>query len=180
MALPKNVEIPKGEGQFMKFQEGNNKVRILSDVITGWEGWKGSKPFRHEGDVCKISADQVDTNKYGNPAINYFWAMVVWDYIAKKVQVLEITQKKVMEALYAYEISEDWGDLKGYDVNIIRTNGDKVSYSVQAIPPKPLANEIRQAYEESKVDLKALFKGEYPMPRENVDISDTDDIPFDL
>lgn len=180
MALPENVQIPKSSGQFMKFEEGNNKFRILSEVITGWEGWKDKKPFRHEGDVCKIRIDQVDINQYGNPALNYFWAMVVWNYQEKKIQVLSVTQKKVMEALYAYEKSEDWGDLKNYDVNVIRVNGDKVSYTVQAIPPKPITAEIGKAYEESKADLKKLFDGEYPMGEDTKlsDGSDINDIPF--
>ena len=45
MALPQNVQIPKSS-QFAKLQMGANKFRILSDVITGWEGWKNNKPFR--------------------------------------------------------------------------------------------------------------------------------------
>jgi len=54
MAIPTGTKIPKSSGQFAKFEDGRNKFRILTDVVTGWEGWKDKKPFRHEGDVCKI------------------------------------------------------------------------------------------------------------------------------
>ena len=168
MAIPKGTEIPKSTNQFAKLQDGKNKFRILSDVVTGWEGWKDKKPFRHEGQVCKITADQVDTNKDGGPNINYFWAMVVWNYTTERVQVLEITQKTIMGPLYDLEQNVDWGDLKNYDIEINRKKeGDKTSYTVLGIPPKPLAPAIAKAYEESDADLSKLFSGEYPMPEES-------------
>jgi hypothetical protein len=54
MSLPKDVEIPKSSGQFMKLQDGKNRIRILSDVIHGWIAWKDKKPTRHEGSICKF------------------------------------------------------------------------------------------------------------------------------
>lgn len=178
MAIPKGTEIPRGSGQFAKLVDGKNKFRVLSDVVLGWEGWKDKKPFRHEGSVCKIKAEDVDLNQNGQPNINYFWAMVVWNYQDKKVQVLEITQKTVMGPLYELEQNPDWGDLKGYDVEINKKKeGDKIKYYVLGIPPKPLSAEIEQAYKESDVDLSKLFKGEYPMATDN-DIT-AEDIPFE-
>lgn len=166
MALPQNVEIPKSS-QFGKLQMGANRFRVLSDVITGWEGWKDKKPFRHEGDVCKIKPEQVDLNQNGKPNINYFWAMVVWNYAEKTVQVLELTQKTIMNCLYDMEKNEDWGDLKNYDIEINKKKeGDKTSYTVLGIPPKPLNPIIVTAYSETEIDLSKLFKGEYPMSKE--------------
>jgi len=177
MAIPKGTEVPKSSSQFMKLQDGVNRFRVLSDMVVGWEGWKDRKPFRHEGQVCKIKAEQVDLNQNGNPNINYFWAMAVWNYSEKKVQVLEITQKTIMTPLYDMEQNPDWGDLKGYDIEINKKKeGDKTSYTVLAIPPKPLSAEIIKAYEDSKVDLTKLFSGEYPM-EESKPVND-EDIPF--
>lgn len=175
MALPKDIKIPKSSGQFAKLQDGANKYRILSDVIYGWEGWKDNKPFRHEGEVCKIKNDQVDLNQNGRPNINYFWAMVVWNYSEKKVQVLQLTQKTIMSPLYDLEQNEDWGDLKGYDITINRKKeGDKTTYTVAPSPHKPLTEEIQTAYKESDVKLEKLFEGEYPMDEE-----ESEDIPFE-
>jgi len=170
MAIPKDIKIPKSS-QFGKLQDGVNKFRVLSDIIYGWEGWKDNKPFRHEGEVCKITPDQVDLNQNGKPNINYFWAMVVWNYQTKQVQVLELTQKTIMTPLYDLEQNEDWGDLKNYDIQIKKEKvGDKTNYTTLGIPPKPLAPEIKQAYEESDVKLEKLFEGEYPMDTEEEEI----------
>lgn len=165
MAIPKNIVIPKSSSQFMKFQDGLNRFRVLSDIVFGWEGWKNNKPFRHEGDVCQIKPEQVDLNQNGKPNINYFWALVVWNYKEKKIQVLEITQKTIMSVLYEYEQKEEYGDLKGYDVEITKKKeaGDKTTYTTIALPPKPLAKEIEEAYIDTDVDLKKIFEGEYPM-----------------
>ena len=103
MSIPKGTEIPKGSGQFAKFQAGKNNFRVLSDVVIGWEGWKDKKPFRHEGQVCKIKPEDVDLNQNGKPNINYFWDMAVWNYEDKRVQTLEITQKTIMKTLYELE-----------------------------------------------------------------------------
>lgn len=181
MAIPKDVKIPKSTGQFAKLQDGRNKFRFLSDIVRGWEGWKDKKPFRHEGDTCKIKDAQVDKKPDGKPNINYFWAMAVWNYAEEKVQVLEITQKTIMTPLYDMEQNADWGDLKGYDIEINKKKeGDKTSYTVLGIPPKPLSDAIKQAYEDSDVDLTKLFAGEYPMAKEEVkaDEVNPDDIPF--
>ena len=173
MAIPKDVQIPKSEGQFAKLEEGKNKFRVLSDIIRGWEGWKNNKPFRHEGDVCKIKPEQVDTNKYGNPNINYFWAMVVWNFNEERIQVLQITQKSIMTPMYDLEQQEEWGDLKNYDIVINRTKeGDKTKYSVNPLPHKELSADIRQAYEETKITLEKIFEGEYPI-EEDINLEDT-------
>lgn len=184
MAIPKNIEIPRGSGQFMKFQEGKNKFRVLSDVVIGWEGWKDNKPFRHEGQVCKIKPEQVDLNQNGKPNINYFWAMTVWDYKSNAIQVLEITQKTIMGVLYELEQTEEWGDLKNYDVQVTKEKKDgKTVYTTTAIPPKPLSKEIVEAYKATEIDLSKLFEGKYPMDDVTAvvvdgDVIDENDIPF--
>ena len=41
MSIPKDVKIPKGSSQFMnlrKLDAGKYRIRVLSDMITGWEG----------------------------------------------------------------------------------------------------------------------------------------------
>ena len=165
---------PVGSSQFAKLQDGVNRYRFLTDPVFGWEGWKDKQPFRHEGEVCKIKPEQVDLNQNGKPNINYFWAMVVWDYKDKAIKVLEITQKTILSPLYDLEQNPDWGDIKGYDIEINRKKeGDKTSYTFLGIPPKPLSKEIETAFKETKVDLQALFKGDYPM-----DVP-VDDVPFD-
>ena len=175
MSIPKNIVIPRGSSQFAKFQDGVNKFRFLSDIIYGWEGWKDQKPFRHEGETCKIKPEQVDLDRNGRPNINYFWAVIVWNYKENKVQVLEITQKTIMSMLYEYEQKEEYGDLKGYDVEISKSKeGDKTTYKTIGMPPKPITKEIKIAFEETDVKLEKIFEGEYPITEE----IESDDVGF--
>lgn len=167
MALPPNVDIPRSTGQFAKLVDGKNRFRVLSDAVIGWEGWKDKKPFRHEGAVCRIKPEQVDLNQNGLPNINYFWAMVVYNVLDKKIQILELTQKTIMQVLKTFEDSPDWGDLKGYDIEISRVkNGDKTTYTTIAFPPKPISQEVQALYDKTEIDLKKLFSGEYPISEE--------------
>ena len=166
MAIPKDATVPKTASSFFKPEEGKkHKVRVLSDFVIGWEGWKDGKPFRHEGAVCQISSDEVDhDDTYDRPKINHFWAAAVWNYDEKRVQVYQITQRTVMQALKSLEDHEDWGDLKKYDITVARSKKDgKTSYEVNPVPPKPLSDDILFAYDEANVDLTALFRGEYPI-----------------
>ena len=174
MAIPQGTQIPKSSSQFANLEEGGNRFRFLSDVVVGWEGWKSKKPFRHAGAVCQIKAEDVDLNMNGKPAINYFWAVVVWNYAEKQVQVLELTQKTIMNPLYEMEQNEDWGDLKNYDVQINKKKeGDKTTYTVMGIPPKPVSAEILEAYNSTTVELDKLFEGGYPISDDgSVDIED--------
>lgn len=171
-SIPNGTTIPKSSGQFAKFQDGKNRFRFLSDVVIGWEAWKDRKPVRHAGDVCKFKPEDADLNQNGKPNINYFWAAVVWNYQAEKadgkfigkVQVLEITQKTVMGPLLDLENNPDWGDLRNYDIEINKkTEGDKTNYTVIAIPPKPIADEIADAFLKTEVKLEKLFEGGYPI-----------------
>jgi hypothetical protein len=175
-SIPQDVTIPKSSGQFVKLQEGKTRVRVLSNAVVGWEGWKNNKPFRHEGNVCKIKPEQVDLNQNGNPNINYFWAFVVWNYTEKKLQIWEITQKTIMTVLKDFEDSNDWGDLKLYDIEVSKTKvGDKTTYTTIGIPPKPVSEEIKNLYASTEIDLSKMFSGDYPI----TETVDTNDVPFD-
>lgn len=168
MALPKDVQVPKSPSQFFKPEEGKkHKVRVMSDFVIGWEGWKDGKPFRHEGAVCQISSEEVDhDDTYDRPKINHFWAAAVWNHDEKRIQVWQITQRTVMQALKGFEDNEDWGDLKDYDLTVAREKKDgKTSYTVTPLPPKALPPEAQFAYDEAEVDLTALFRGDYPMKK---------------
>ena len=89
--LPKEYESPATENKYMRLEQGDNSFRILSDAITGWELWTSEmidgkevrKPnrFRDEESIPMALIDPEAMPKH-------FWAMVVWNYQDKKVQIL--------------------------------------------------------------------------------------------
>lgn len=160
--LPKNYKAPAGSGNFMKFQDGENRFRILSEAKIGWEGWKDGQPFRREGIERNINDDEVDTDsKYGKPKpkINHFWAFMVYDYTDKKIKILSLTQKTIMKGIEALVNDADWGDPVKYDISVAKTKkGERTTYSIKSYPPKPIAKEVIALQKESELDIEDLFR----------------------
>jgi len=182
--LPPEYEKPASNSRYLKLQQGDNKIRILSAPITGWVDWT-----EQDGKRMPVRT------KEQQPAINpsqpprHFWSFVVWDYQEKNVKILEITQATIQDAIYSLQSTPEWGSPTNYDITIKKT-GEKMEtrYNVVAIPPQPVAQEIKEAYELEVIDLNELynngdpFKGvktedEAPTPTEEPEIN-TENIPF--
>jgi hypothetical protein len=155
--LPTNYEQPRTGGNYMKFQKGENKFRILSKPILGFEDWKDNKPLRFRMDSKPLKP--IDPKK----SIKHFWAMIVWNYQDSQIQILEITQSTIQSAIRNLAADEDWGSPFNYDIKVTRKGeGMETEYSVIASPKKPVTDEIKEALLNKPVNLEALFEGEDP------------------
>jgi len=154
--LPDSYELPQSGGNYMKLQDGENKIRILSKPIVGWLDWKDKIPYRFQ---MKQKPDKpLDKNP-----IKHFWAFIVWNYNEQSIQILEVTQQTIQAAIQNLSKDEDWGAPFAYDLKINK-KGSKLdtTYSVTPSPKKPLADEILQAALEKPCHLEALFTGADP------------------
>ena len=89
--------------------------------------------------------------------------MPVWNYKAKRVQILEITQKGIQRTLRSLAKDEDWGSPLGYNISVVRTGeGLQTEYETIPAPPSELSDEIKNAHAAMKINLEALFSGEDP------------------
>ncbi len=160
--LPKDTTIPSGSNGYVKFEEGETRLRILSAARVGWEGWKDNKPFRREGNEKNIDDDEVDIDERftKKPKVRPFWGMIVYDYGDAQVKFLTLTQKKIMKTLMDLAESKDWGDPMGYDLVITKEDTKPVSYTVKPIPPKKISAEVRDAFDASELDLDNLFESD--------------------
>lgn len=153
--LPEGYTAPKGD--YSKLEQGDNRFRIMSSPIVGWEDWKDKKPLRfrmNNKPQAPVDAEQP---------IKHFWAMLVWDYQMVKPAILEITQKSIQKALEALAGNADWGSPLQYDVIINKTgSGMQTEYTVTPVPPKPLQEGIANAFIGLSVNLEALFDGKDP------------------
>src|SRR6266436_1331299 len=104
----KDYEIPQ-ISKYMKFEEGENIFRILGSFINetavmGTVYWKtadkGRMPVRLKPNVA-VPASELELNpKTGEIEIpKHFWAFPVYNYRSKSIQILEITQKSIMNAI---------------------------------------------------------------------------------
>ena len=171
--LPKGYKVPKGPSNYVKFEEGETKIRILTDPVMGNQWWDTVvvdgkdklQPIRLDA-TKEIPADIIVRDKDKSDPdfrISHFWAMVVWNYNESRIQILEITQKTIMNKIENLLVSEDWGDPKGYDLTIVKS-GEKLEtkYDVIPTPPAEVAGEITKAHGETPVKLEALFENVDP------------------
>lgn len=159
--LPKGYKVPKSMsgGSYMKLQDGANKFRVLSPAITGYEFWTtDNKPVR-----VREYPKSMPANIRPDTKIKHFWAFTVWNYNEEAVQILELTQATIQNAINDLYVIAEWGDPMGYDIVITRKGeGLDTEYSVSPIPHKPVRGDITQAYEKMTITLDALFDGGNP------------------
>jgi hypothetical protein len=171
-----NYEIPS-TSNYMSWEDGDNKFRILGafsegTAIQGMEYWKtvGDKrtPIRYgkqaDGTYKPVPMSELEVNKFGNlDTPKYFWALPVWNYQDKKVQILEITQKSILKSIQQYIGNKKWGDPRDYDIIVNKgKEGDKTVYTVTVDPKEDVEQAIFDQYIQTKINIKALFKGEDP------------------
>lgn len=180
--LPEGYTIPS-TSQYMKFENGVNTFRILAKPIMGMEFWttktddKGvSKRFpnrKRMGETIKMSELEVnpESGKIDSPA--HFWAMPVWNYKDKQIQILEIKQKTVLEAIKSYIDNPKWGSPTEYDITVTKT-GEKLTtkYLVDHDPKEELDKEIAKQFKEMKINLEALFDGKDPFEQTGETLED--------
>ena len=164
--LPDNYQPPAASGgNYLKFAQGKTTFRIIGDsssgtAIVGWLGWSEEngkrKPHRS---TAKPPAGTFAENP------KHFWAFLAWNPEAERVQICEIVQRGIQDALRELINDPDWGDLKGYDVTIQRDgDGLDTSYTVIPKPKSALSGTSVEVIKESipKINLSALYTGDDP------------------
>lgn len=166
--LPKEYDSNKSlndtSGGYMKFTTGANRFRIMGSPIVGWEWWNETKDGKRAPHRVRIN-EKLDAGKIDDPeSVRRFWAMVVYNYDAKKIQILEITQKGIQQTLENLVADDDWGSpVQAYDIVITKT-GEKMEtkYEVLPKPKTEIDPEILAEYKATKINLEALYDGDDP------------------
>jgi len=168
--LPQDYETPNSGGNYMKFETGENRFRILSKPIIGWQDWKDKKPYRFR--MNEKPEKPFDPTK----AIKHFWAMIVWNCTKSKIEVLEITQVSVQSAISNLYKDADWGAPFGYDIKVTKTgSGLDTEYATNPVPHKATPQEAIDAFMSTPIDLEKLFDGENPFDTKKTPI---EPLPF--
>lgn len=149
--LPEGYKVPVNSN-YMKFQEGENTFRVLSPAVVGYEYWNNkNEAVRSQKGFAGIPADirYEDDKKTGESKpsrIKHFWAFAVWNVDAGKVQILQVTQQGVMDAIKALVDNSKWGDPKGYDITVTRSgSGFDTEYQTMPNPHSPVPAEAVEA-----------------------------------
>jgi hypothetical protein len=156
-------EVPQSSGgAYFKPQSGQNRVRILSDAVSGWSYWSNdNKCFRTPKRPEVTPNIRVKDGK--TDRVKHFLMMTVWDYASSSVKLWEITQSTIHRDLYDLDNS-DWGHPKGYDI-IVTKKGEQLNteYSVLPQPSTPLTQDILNAWAQQRINLEEIFLDGNPM-----------------
>jgi len=160
--LPEGYQVPQTQGNYMKLEKGDNKIRVMSSAITGFEYWTtDNKPVRSAQMFSETPNIKLDMN--GKKSIKPFWAFVVWNFDKEKIQILEITQTGIMNTIKALVDNPEWGNPNGYNLVIRRTgDGFDTEYSVTPSPHSPVPEKAKSEYERHTIELTKLYTGEDP------------------
>lgn len=181
--LDDDYEVPKKPGKYLKFQKGENRIRILGKPLLGWVAWKtgedGKKsPIRRATNEFKPG----EFDKKNEP--KHFWAMPVFDYATGMVKVLEITQSTIQTVIKDLSGNKKWGAPYAYDI-VITAVGDGMEreYSIIPDPKEPLSVEATDAWGaiQDTFDITRLMVNGDPFGDEgagNGGADSDDDIPF--
>ncbi len=184
--LPKEYKMPETVGGYMRFKQGDNQFRVLSEAITGYEYWtKDKKPVRLHKYPDSLPKNIQMNGDVPSP-VKHFWAFVVWNYDVKAPQILEITQKSIQKDIEKYIKNKKWGNPSGYDLTVTRSGeGLETEYATVAEPHAELPAEIKKAYESKYINLNALFDGADPFTKDSkapvdypTETITPEDIPF--
>lgn len=170
-----NYDVPDNS-PYLKFEEGDNTFRMLGSfskgtAIQGIVYWKTIDnkrtpirlPKNPDGTVPIVPASELEMNKFGKKdSPKFFWSLPVWNYKTKSVQILEITQKKIIEQVRKFIDNPKWGNPLDYDFIVTRKDEEITSYSVQVNPKEKIDPAIVQTYEDMKINIQALFSGDDP------------------
>lgn len=161
--LPNEYKIPKSSGIYAKLEDGDNKFIILGSVVLGWQYWNSqNKCIRMEQKPDKTPTD-LGTDQEGKPKrVQHFWAIPVYDISTEQVQILEITQKRLMGALQEIARDKDWGDpILNYQITIKKSGkGTDTTFQTLPVPYKGDISKVKEAYEESEIDMDKYFDAE--------------------
>jgi len=159
--LPQDYSAPRSSNNYMKLLDGENRFRILSQPVLGWEDWIDKKPVRYRME-----------DKPGKPydpakPLKHFWSFIVFNYAAEDIQVLHLTQASIRHAIEDLCKDSDWGHPSGYDIKIFK-KGQMVdtTYTVNPVPHKPLDSYLINCFNDKPCNLEALFDCADPFAKE--------------
>jgi len=171
--LEEDYTIPKSTGQYARLEDGDNKFIVLGSVVLGWQYWNTEKKcIRMENQPKQTPTDIGEDREGKQGKVRHFWAFPVFNLITDEVQILEVTQKRLMGALQDLSRDKDWGDpVLTYQITIKKSGkGTDTTFQTLPVPFKGKIEDIKQKYEESDVEMDNYFQ----VKENNGEVKDSD------
>jgi hypothetical protein len=160
--FPEGYTPSQGGGtDYTKLPEGTTRLRVVYEqMLMGWSYWDtNNKCHRFPFDKKPTSTPGIKDGE----KLKELYALGVYNYDTKRLEVWEITQATIKQQLFDYWHNEEYGKFTGYGLSIKRTgSGLKTEYGVVAGVPKPLPAEIQALADAKPINLQALIDGGNP------------------
>lgn len=164
--------VPQTPSNYMKIKDGDNTFRVLSGLVAGYQWFTENSDGSKRPNRVKTFDEVPDTIKDTQDSrkkAKYFWAMVVYNREEKMIQILQLTQKSIINPIEGYARSKKWGHPNQYDIVIrkVKKGSDPkdVDYSVIVDPKEEMDKEIVKQYEDMNINLEALFSNDDPFAK---------------
>ena len=148
-------DIPSGTGNFLKLEDGANKIRICTKALeVGYhEDKSGGK---YSTTVCLDEACELC--KAGKPK-KYKYAFLVLNRKDGKPYIYE-SPITVFRQIVAYERNDEYGDIRMYDITISKEGiGRNTTYGIIPSPKKSeLSDTEVKMIADSGVSLEAAYE----------------------
>lgn len=172
-----SYELPIMESKYVKFDEGENRYRVLSRRITGW------LYFNHQGKPVRVRKKEdivfsnigENKNGWGKSNPSHFRSFVVRDYKNKCISILELRQIGILQAFDA-QLREDWyEDPTTYDIKILRKwVGLDTKYTFSVGKVSPISRDIVDAFSNTPINLDLLYEGGDPYAVSSTEVNEFD------
>lgn len=154
-------DVESAGGAYTKWEDGSNKIRILTKPVIGWVVWTEDEEGNKLPSHTQINDEPENPTGEKKDAPKKFMALGIYNYAKKVVEVAEITQQSVIKAIKALAANPDWGHPFTYDITVGKKgSGMKTKYTVTPSPKKPLDKATLAIIAESPCNLDALFEEE--------------------
>ena len=171
-----NINIPESDSSnlYYKFQPGENRFRIVGDLMEGYEDWSEEISL----DSGAPLRSKTPMAQQGDQKPRYFALVPVW--VEGAIKFISIHQKTILTTIEQLNNSKDWGVCTEYDIMVKRQGeGKDTLYTVTPCKPEPQRPECKKAWEEteSKIDFDAYIAGGSILKTEEGAVEDTE-LPF--
>lgn len=148
-------DIPSGSGNFLKLEDGENRLRICTKALEveyheDKSGGKYSTTICPGHDVCELCKAGKSTK--------FKYAFLVLNRKDGKPYIYE-SPITVFRQVVAYDTNDEYGDVRKYDITIKKEGvGRNTAYTVIASPKKSdLSESEEKMIAESGVSLEAAY-----------------------
>ena len=173
-----------------KLSEGSTKFRFLEEPIFFFETWQTDSSGNRTPKRFAMT-EEIPVSEVGPDGIKQVMASKVYNYSARAIQIMSITQVTILGPMKEATKNPKYGDLPGYDVYIKKTGiGKQSRYSFDKDPKEAMSEEVKKASGYVVVNLDAMLinadpflKDSTPDKVDKASISKTndkseDEVPF--